>query len=83
MRLFALEDTTFALIAVVMNNHYVACDLGAESGRIVLGTLRDDGLSLGEAHHFPNTPVEEDGRILLEISKHKSSLPALLSSLSD
>jgi rhamnulokinase len=46
-----------------MNNHYVACDLGAECGRIVLGTLCNNELSIGEAHHFPNTPVEEDGSL--------------------
>src|SRR5580765_7336137 len=46
-----------------MVNHYVACDLGAESGRIILGTLRDNNLSLSEAHHFTNTPIEEDGSL--------------------
>ena len=46
-----------------MVNHYVACDLGAESGRIILGTLRDNELSLSEAHHFTNTPIEEDGSL--------------------
>ena len=34
--------------------HYVACDLGAESGRVMLGTLQDDRLSLEEIHRFPN-----------------------------
>jgi len=46
-----------------MDNHYVACDLGADGGHIVFGTLRKDELSLGEAHHFPNEPVEQDGSL--------------------
>ena len=38
--------------------HYLACDLGAESGRLMLGTLEDGRLSLEELHRFPNGPVE-------------------------
>jgi rhamnulokinase len=37
--------------------HYVAFDLGAESGRALLGTLSDQGLAVEELHRFPNTPV--------------------------
>jgi rhamnulokinase len=37
--------------------HYVAFDLGAESGRAMLGTLSDQGLTVEELHRFPNTPV--------------------------
>ena len=32
--------------------HYLACDLGAESGRLMLGTLADGHLSLEELHRF-------------------------------
>jgi len=38
-------------------DYYVACDLGAESGRVLLGTLEDRRLSLEEIHRFPNRPV--------------------------
>ncbi len=34
--------------------HYIACDLGAESGRVMLGTLQDDRLWIEEIHRFPN-----------------------------
>lgn len=34
-------------------NHYVALDLGAESGRVMLGTLVDDKLQMEEIHRFP------------------------------
>ncbi len=33
---------------------YLAIDLGAESGRVMLGTLTDDRISLAEVHRFPN-----------------------------
>ncbi len=42
-----------------MKTHYLACDLGAESGRLMLGTLEDGRLSLTELHRFPNTPVQD------------------------
>jgi rhamnulokinase len=38
-------------------SEYLAFDLGAESGRAMLGTLRDGLLALEELHRFPNTPV--------------------------
>jgi rhamnulokinase len=34
-------------------NHYVALDLGAESGRVMLGALADGRLQLEEVHRFP------------------------------
>jgi rhamnulokinase len=41
-----------------MTTHYLACDLGAESGRVMLGTLADGRLTLEEVHRFDNTPVK-------------------------
>ena len=37
--------------------HYLAYDLGAESGRAMLGSVSGNGLALEELHRFPNTPV--------------------------
>src|SRR6185503_6140583 len=37
-----------------IQRHYLACDLGAESGRLIVGTLVDKKLSLQEVHRFPN-----------------------------
>ncbi|MDX2152733.1 MAG: rhamnulokinase family protein [Bryobacteraceae bacterium] len=37
--------------------HYLAIDLGAESGRAILGTLAEGHLNLEELHRFPNQPV--------------------------
>lgn len=44
-----------------MTHHYIACDLGAESGRVILGTLEGDKLSLDEIHRFPNHAVRVAG----------------------
>ena len=38
-------------------NRFLAIDLGAESGRAILGTLAEGRLALEELHRFPNTPV--------------------------
>jgi rhamnulokinase len=42
---------------------YVACDLGAESGRVILGTLDGGRVRLEEIHRFPNEPVSLDGSL--------------------
>jgi rhamnulokinase len=36
---------------------YLALDLGAESGRAILGNLADHRIELAELHRFPNIPV--------------------------
>ncbi|MGW6395061.1 rhamnulokinase [Streptomyces sp. NPDC055103] len=36
---------------------FAAVDLGATSGRVILGRVGPDNLDLTEAHRFPNTPV--------------------------
>ncbi|PWU05812.1 MAG: rhamnulokinase [Verrucomicrobia bacterium] len=38
-------------------SHYIACDLGAESGRVVLGSLVGNRVEIEEIHRFPNHPV--------------------------
>ena len=44
-----------------MTTHsYIACDLGAESGRVILGTLAEGRLTLEEIHRFPNGPVQTE-----------------------
>src|ERR687895_197482 len=41
-----------------MSAGYLAVDLGAESGRVVLGRFDGAQVSLEEVHRFPNTPVK-------------------------
>ena len=42
-------------------SHYLAIDLGAESGRAMLGQLDGGRLALSELHRFPNMPVRLPG----------------------
>ena len=43
--------------------HYIACDLGAESGRVILGTFTDGALALEEIHRFPNSATRIQGSL--------------------
>jgi rhamnulokinase len=43
--------------------HYIAVDLGAESGRVMLGTLEEGRVSLEEAHRFPNRVLTVHGHL--------------------
>ena len=49
--------------------NYVACDLGAESGRVVLGRLVDDKVSLQECHRFPTGPTHLGGSLRWDLLK--------------
>lgn len=42
---------------------YLAIDLGAESGRAILGRLRGGILTVEEVHRFPNEPLQQDGSL--------------------
>jgi rhamnulokinase len=44
-------------------SHYLAFDLGAESGRALLGSLSNGTLAVEELHRFPNTPVRVLGAL--------------------
>ncbi len=41
--------------------YYVACDLGAESGRVMLGTVGERQLELEEIHRFSNNVIRVQG----------------------
>jgi rhamnulokinase len=47
--------------------HYIACDLGAESGRVILGCLDGGRLTLEEAHRFPNGPIHIAGSMRWDV----------------
>ena len=42
---------------------HAAVDLGASSGRVMLGRWADGRLELTEVHRFPNGPIMQDGRL--------------------
>ncbi|MEP0766141.1 MAG: rhamnulokinase [Fimbriimonadia bacterium] len=49
--------------------HYLALDIGAESGRGILGSIGTDGLEMDEVHRFPNGPITtEDGSLRWDLS---------------
>src|SRR4051794_39588991 len=48
---------------------YLAIDLGAESGRAILGGLFDGKLAIDELHRFPNTPLQEGGRLYWDTAR--------------
>ena len=48
-------------------NHYIACDLGAESGRVMLGRLDDGRLELEEMHRFPSAAVQVLGSLRWDV----------------
>ncbi len=48
---------------------YIAIDIGAESGRVMLGAVGADKLSLREIHRFPNGPIDESGSLKWDFNK--------------
>ena len=54
-------------------NHYLAIDLGAESGRLVLGTLENKKLSMREIHRFPNGMLHINGHYFWNIANNLPS----------
>jgi rhamnulokinase len=46
---------------------FLAFDLGAESGRAMLGTLDHGVLGVREIHRFPNEPVQQNGSLQWDI----------------
>lgn len=48
---------------------YIAVDLGAESGRVILGTITDNKLTLEEVYRFINGPTEMGSSIKWDFEK--------------
>src|SRR5690625_6189117 len=48
---------------------YIAVDLGASSGRVMLGVLGYDGLVLHEVHRFDNHPTTHEGRLVWDLPR--------------
>src|SRR5438105_1049611 len=56
--------------------HYLACDLGAESGRLMLGSLENGRLTLEELHRFPNPAIQSGSSLHWDIPKLFGELKA-------
>ncbi|GIE34358.1 rhamnulokinase [Actinoplanes italicus] len=50
-----------------MSQSFAAVDLGASSGRVVVGRFENGGLSLDVVHRFPNEPVRVGGTLHWDI----------------
>ena len=53
---------------------YIAVDLGAESGRVMLGSISADKLTLEEVHRFSNGPIEEAGTLRWDFERLLSEI---------
>jgi len=49
--------------------NYIAVDLGAESGRVMLGRIAEGRLTLEQIHRFSNGPVQEQGTLRWDFRK--------------
>ncbi len=56
------------------NANYIAVDLGAESGRVMLGRIADGRLTLEQVHRFGNGPVEQQGTLRWDFQKLLSEI---------
>ena len=58
---------------MLATTNYLTFDLGAESGRAMLGRLSSNGrsgrLELNELHRFPNQPLHENGSLRWDIHR--------------
>jgi len=50
-------------------NYYLAIDIGASSGRHILGCVRDGVLDFEEVYRFPNVMVEKEGTLVWDFVK--------------
>jgi rhamnulokinase len=65
-----------------MSNYYVACDFGVETGRVMLGTLDKQKLTISEVRRFQNLPIQEKGSIHWNIPELYQETMAGLTELS-
>lgn len=49
--------------------NYIAVDLGASSGRVILGKIDDQNITLQEIHRFENGPIEVDNSFRWDFNK--------------
>lgn len=50
-----------------MQTNVLAIDLGASSGRAIVGRYSNDQLALEEVHRFKNSPIEKDGGLYWDV----------------
>ncbi len=58
---------------------YIAVDLGAESGRVMLGSASADKLTLEETHRFKNGPIQQNNSLRWDSKRLLSEIKAGIS----
>jgi len=66
-----------------VNDAYLAFDLGAESGRAIVGRLAGGALALDEIRRFPNQPIRQNGSLYWDILRLWSEMRQALEDASD
>jgi len=64
-------------------SHHAAVDLGAESGRVILGKLEGGKISIEEIHRFPNRMREKDGGLRWDLRHLEQEILAGLKRIGD
>ena len=64
-------------------SHHAAIDLGAESGRVILGKLEGGKISIEEIHRFPNRMREKDGGLRWDLRHLEQEILAGLKKIGD
>ena len=62
---------------------HAAIDLGAESGRVILGTLERGRLAMEEIHRFPNRMREKEGALRWDLRHLETEILAGLKNIGD
>jgi rhamnulokinase len=62
---------------------YLAFDLGAESGRAILGYFQSGILTTKEVHRFPNEPIEYRGSLRWDVAKLWSEMRKALAQVEE
>ena len=65
------------------SSFHAAVDLGAESGRVILGTLSKGRLTIEEIHRFPNRMGEKDGGLKWDLRHLEGEILAGLKKIGD
>ena len=66
-----------------MEKYYLAVDIGASSGRHILGHLENGRMVLEEIYRFPNGMTEVDGEKIWDIAKRYNSCKDEIMSLNN
>jgi len=62
-----IKNTTIGRKWEAMSSYYLAIDIGASSGRHILGSVKDRKITLEEVHRFENGMIRKDGHLCWDL----------------